>query len=176
MTCTDRPTSSSLRSQMTRCQRDTRPSTATTPTWLSVTIVYSNYITCMRMFNKALWSDWLRFRVTMIIAWYSDKRISHLYVLYTKRNTRLSHYSCWRHQIETFSALLAICAGNSPVIDEFPALRSVTRSFDFLFHLRMNKRLSKQSWGWWFKTLSRPLWRHCNGTLVADSRHRKTNL
>ena len=26
------------------------------------------------------------------------------------------------------------------------------------------KRLSKQSWGWWFETLSRPLWRHCNVT------------
>ena len=25
-----------------------------------------------------------------------------------------------------------------------------------------NKRLSKQSWGWWFETPSRPLWRHCN--------------
>ena len=28
------------------------------------------------------------------------------------------------------------------------------------FDLRMNKRLSKQSWGWLFETLSRPLWRH----------------
>ena len=28
--------------------------------------------------------------------------------------------------------------------------------------LRPNKRLSKQSWGWWFETLLRPLWRHCN--------------
>ena len=36
----------------------------------------------------------------------------------------------WRHQIETFSALLAICAGNSPVTGEFPAQRQVTRSFD----------------------------------------------
>ena len=26
----------------------------------------------------------------------------------------------WRHQMETFSALLAICAGNSPVPGEFP--------------------------------------------------------
>ena len=26
----------------------------------------------------------------------------------------------WRHQMETFSALLAICAGNSPVSGEFP--------------------------------------------------------
>ena len=29
------------------------------------------------------------------------------------------------------------------------------------FDLRVNKRLSKQSWGWWFETLSRSLWRHC---------------
>ena len=28
--------------------------------------------------------------------------------------------SWWRHQMETFSALLAICAVNSPVTDEFP--------------------------------------------------------
>ena len=67
-----------------------------------------------------------------------------------------------RHQMETFSALLAICAGNSPVPGEFPAQRPVTRSFDVFFDLRLNKRLSKQSWGWWFETLSRPLWRHRN--------------
>ena len=29
----------------------------------------------------------------------------------------------WRHQMETFSALLALCAGNSPVTGEFPALK-----------------------------------------------------
>ena len=32
--------------------------------------------------------------------------------------------------METFSALLTICAGNSPVAGEFPAQRPVTRSFD----------------------------------------------
>ena len=26
----------------------------------------------------------------------------------------------------------------------------------------LNKRLSKQSWGWWFETPTRSLWRHCN--------------
>ena len=36
----------------------------------------------------------------------------------------------WRHQMETFSALLVLCAGNSPVTGEFPAQRPVTRSFD----------------------------------------------
>ena len=46
----------------------------------------------------------------------------------------------WRHQMELFSALLAICAGNSSVPQ-----RPVTRSFDVFFDLRLNKRLSKQS-------------------------------
>ena len=68
----------------------------------------------------------------------------------------------WRHQLETFSALLAICAGNSPVTGEFPAQGPVTRSFDVFFDLRLNERLGKQSWGWWFETPSRPLWRHSN--------------
>ena len=35
--------------------------------------------------------------------------------------------------METFSVLLAICAGNSPVPCEFPAQRPVTRSFDVFF-------------------------------------------
>ena len=64
----------------------------------------------------------------------------------------LSHNSWWRHQMEAFSALLAICAGNSPVPGEFPTQRPVTRSFDIFFDLRPNKRLSKQWWGWWFET------------------------
>ena len=64
--------------------------------------------------------------------------------------------------METFSALLSICAGNSPVTGEFPAQRPVTRSFDVCFDLRPNKRLGKQSWGWLFETPSRPLWRYCN--------------
>ena len=69
----------------------------------------------------------------------------------------------WRHQMETLSALLAICAGNSPVYGEFPTQRPVTRSFGVFFDLRLNKRLSKQSWGWWLETPSRSLWRQCNG-------------
>ena len=77
--------------------------------------------------------------------------------------------SWWRHQMEPFSALLAICAENSSVTGEFPAQRPVTRSFHVFFDLRLNKRLSKQSWDWWFETLSRPLWRHCNVCAATDS-------
>ena len=52
--------------------------------------------------------------------------------------------------------------GEFTVPGEFPAQRPVTRSFDVFFDLRLNKRLSKQSWGWLFETLSCPLCRHCN--------------
>ena len=45
--------------------------------------------------------------------------------------------------METFSALLAICAGNYPVSGEIPAQRPVTWSFDAFVDLRLNKRLSK---------------------------------
>ena len=66
------------------------------------------------------------------------------------------------------SALLAICAGNSPVTGEFPTQRPVTRSFDVFFDLRLNKRLSEQSRGWWFVTPSSSLWRHSNGEHRAE--------
>ena len=49
-----------------------------------------------------------------------------------------------RHQMETFSALMAFCAGNSPVTGEFPARRPVTRSFGVFLELRLDKRFSKQ--------------------------------
>ena len=75
----------------------------------------------------------------------------------------------WRHQMETFSALLAICAGNSPVTGEFPTQRPVTRSFDVFFDLCLNKRLRKQSWGWWFEMISCPLWRHRNEMQLSNT-------
>ena len=80
----------------------------------------------------------------------------------TSTDSVLQQSTWWRHQMETFSALLAICAGTSPASGEFPTQKPVTRSFDVFFDLCLNKCLRKQSWGWWFETLSRPLWRHCN--------------
>ena len=66
-------------------------------------------------------------------------------------------HSGWQHSLwyyhddviklkQTLSALLAFCAGNSPVIHDFPKQRPVTRSFDVFFDLCLNKRLSIQSW------------------------------
>ena len=69
----------------------------------------------------------------------------------------------WRHQIDTFSMLLALCEGNPSVTEGFPSQRSVTRSFDVFFDVRLNKRLKKKSRYRRFETPWRSLWRHCNG-------------
>ena len=64
--------------------------------------------------------------------------------------------------METFSALLTLCVGNSPVPGEFPHKGQWGGALMFLWINALNKRLSKQSWGWWFDKPSRSLWRHCN--------------
>ena len=80
----------------------------------------------------------------------------------------------WRHLVVCIHCIkMTSSNGNvfrvtGPLCGEFtgpgevPAQRPVTRSFDVFFDLRPNKRLSNQPWGWWFKTLSWSLWRHCN--------------
>ena len=108
-------------------------------------------------------SDFIgKFHISRISHCNKTEMTSERYVNVMACNSVDGFYAWWRPQMETFSALLAICAGNSPVSGEFPTQRSVTRSFDVSFDLRLNKRLSKQSWGWWLETLSRPLWRHRN--------------
>ena len=46
--------------------------------------------------------------------------------------------------MENFSALLALCEGNSPGTGEFPSQMPVAKSFDVFYDLRLNKQLSKQ--------------------------------
>ena len=71
--------------------------------------------------------------------------------------------SSWlHHQMETLSRSLALCVGNSPVTSEFPSKRPAMLRFDIIFDLCLNKRLSKQLWGWWVEKLFHPLWCHCN--------------
>ena len=60
-----------------------------------------------------------------------------------------------------------------PLCGEFTGPRWIPRTkandaeLWFFLDLRLNKRLSKQSWGWWFETPSRPLWRHCNANEIV---------
>ena len=76
----------------------------------------------------------------------------------------------WRHQMETFSMLLALCAGNSLVTVEFPSQRPVTQSFGVFFDLHLNKRMSKPSRRQWFEMPLRSLWCHCNAEYPLTNR------
>ena len=80
----------------------------------------------------------------------------------------------WGRQMETFSALLALCVGNSPPPVNFPHKGQWRGTTMFsLICARIN--LSKQSWGWWSETPSRPLWRHRNG-LARQTVELRANL
>ena len=75
--------------------------------------------------------------------------------------------SWWRHQMETFSTLLAMC-GEFTGPRWIPCTKaSDTELWCFLWSAP-EKWLSKQRWGWWFETLSSPLWRHCHGIGVQE--------
>ena len=87
-----------------------------------------------------------------------------IYIASRYMDTEFAKVTWWRHQMETFSALLALCARDSPLSSEFPSQRPATRSFDVFFYFRLNKWLSKQSTRRWFETPSRSLWHHCNVT------------
>ena len=93
----------------------------------------------------------------MVVTQYTFVVIFSCYLL---SQTRL-YNPCRRHQMETFSASLDLCVGNSSVTGEYPSKRPVTWSFG-VFYLRLNKRLSKQSRHGWFETPSNSLWRQCN--------------
>ena len=82
------------------------------------------------------------------------------------------HYDVikWKH----FPCYWPFVRGNSPVTGEFPSQRPVTRIFDVFFDPLLNKRLSKQSWGWWFETPSRSLWHHCRVHAASAVRCRVT--
>ena len=85
--------------------------------------------------------------------------------------------SQWRHQMKTFSALLVLCVGNSPVTGDFPSPRPVTRSFVCIFYLRMNKRLGKNRDADDLRR-HRAQWQFCNqdmGVLSKFSYHNNDN-
>ena len=71
----------------------------------------------------------------------------------------------WRHQMETFCALLAFVWVFSPHKGQWRG------ALMFSLICALNKRLSKQSRGGWFETLSCTLWRHCNANKLVIRSH-----
>ena len=154
--------------------------------WISA---ISSTLICWALCLYCQTNLWIYYRTPQ--AWLIFGQIAHY--IYFKLGRCIHYMPCplhrlwcipwWCHQTEKFSALLAICAGNSPVPGAFLAQRPVTQSFDVFFDLCLNNGLSKQSWGWWFETLSRPLWHYydalmpCRFSLLwqfFNSRHNLT--
>ena len=69
--------------------------------------------------------------------------------------------------METSSALLAHLCGEFIGHRWIPRTRASDAELCISFDLRLNKRLSKQSWGWWFETSSCSLWGHCNVFMIC---------
>ena len=116
--------------------------------------VIKSYFICRRyMREKYKPSIWLKFRRislrNLVNEMWSEVLIAwHRYMM-TSSNGNIFRVTC-------------LLCGEFTGPGEFPGQRPVTRSLNVFFYLRLNKRLSKQWWGWWFETLSRPLWRHRN--------------
>ena len=105
------------------------------------------------------------YSMIMPVCYKFDTKGKLVLALFRTDDNAINKAAWWRHQIEAFSAILAICAGNSPVTGEFPSHRPATRSFDVFFELCLNKRLCKQSWGWWFET---PLRHHYDVSVMLS--------
>ena len=77
----------------------------------------------------------------------------------------------WRHQMETFSALLVHVRGSPRSMVNSPHKDQWRGTFDVFFDLSLNKQFSKQSWDWRFETPLCSLWRHCNDMPTGISPH-----
>ena len=74
-----------------------------------------------------------------LISWWICRHWMHWNLF--GNNSRCSQWwkiPWWRHQVEKFSTLLALCEENSPVTSEFSSQKPVTQSFDVFFDLHLN--------------------------------------
>ena len=110
---------------------------------------------CFRYTRNPYISDWQWEGVSLMNRGPRRKQSMHYFavtpVLYMMTSSNGNNFGVTGHSCGEFTSHRWI-----------PPQRPVTRSFDIFFDLRLNKRLSKQWWGWWCKTHVCPSWRHCN--------------
>ena len=137
--------------------------------------------------TKSTWILWMSLKVHLIPQW-----SIYMYLpsaSYDITNYNDTHIKCISYKANLCQVMMTPSNGNifrvtGPLCGEFtgpgefPAQRPVTRSFDVLFDLRLNKRLSKQPWGWWFETPAWSLWRHRNANTWGNDNgsHRSVQL
>ena len=103
---------------------------------------------------------WYRYSNQRIMIIIPESNANNMVILF--RNSRHPSSIMMTSSNGNIFLVTGLCEGNSPVTDEFPSQSPMTRSFDVSLICALNKRLSKQSWGWRMDTTSRSLWRHCN--------------
>ena len=120
------------------------------------------------------------FRVTVVFFWFACPYLQvngvhachqlilwHLWINRSSKHIDIKTSS----NVNIFRVTGPLC-GEFTGPGEVPTQRPVTRSFDIFFDLRLNKRLSKQPWDWWFETPSWSLWHQCNGVKIKGSRRK----
>ena len=119
----------------------------------------------MRRQNKSFLCTFDEWKVDMVLDSYPLKggsRPSAGTVATAKWNMFSSYFMMTSSNGNIFRVTGPLWGEFSEFTNEFPAQRPVTRSFVVSLTCALNKRLSEQSWGWWFETPSHPLWRHNN--------------
>ena len=97
----------------------------------------SHFVATSMCYTRESITQWLWASINQAI-----RRLARKFALHQITNT------WWRHQMETYSASLAICSGKSPLPGEFPAQRPVTQSFDFsLVCVRINGWVNNRETG-----------------------------
>ena len=100
-------------------------------TWRNVSLL-KDYFSCVfsiQLHIKITWCYWNAFPILWLLVRRNPWR---------KETIDMMTWCLFPHQMVTFSASLALCAGNSPVTGEFPAQRPLTRSFYVFVDLRLN--------------------------------------
>ena len=108
---------------------------------------------------------WLAIYHSDYDAW---KRFTHIFCIHCIHDDLIKSYHIMTSSNGNIFRVTGPLCGEFTGPGEFPTQRPVTRSFDVFFDLRLNKRLSKQPWGWWFETSSWSLWRQCNDTIYES--------
>ena len=133
-------------------------------------LVVKTALTTQRYASTTIFNDWTKFGIQGGY-WYTNTSTKYLSVAhstaiqfakqYAPNYIRLT-YNMMTSSDGNFFRVTGPLRGEFTGPGEFPTQRPVTRNFGVSFDLRLNKRLSKQPWGWWFETPSWSLWRQCN--------------
>ena len=100
----------------------------------------------------------------LIYAWWSSRHGG--LGCHAPMGQKCEAFKSWRHMMTSSNGnifrVTGLLCGEFTGHRWIPRTKASDANFDVFFELRLNKQLSKQSWGWWFETPSCSLWHQCN--------------